>query len=285
MQANGFMYPFLKIDRLFDGADLVIGNLEGPITTRATHASPNGPLLFNFDPGSTPILKQIGFSALSLANNHTYNQGKSGFTETKEHLKNAGLEVFGHPREVNANDVLKIQMHGHRYAFVGWNMIEVDDPATEALLALIRELDQSVDRIVVLPHWGAEYRSQTTTQVESAHALIEAGADLIVGAHPHVVQGVEVFENRPILYSLGNFIFDQYWSEPTQEGLAVQVAWTEQSLTVTFLPIDLHASQPHVADETIAARIMERILDSSTLAESDREFLVGQRQLEILFEE
>lgn len=263
MSASGIDYPFRLLGDVFDGADLVIGNLEGPITARGNHAVPNGSLLFKFEPETAVALKEAGFDYVSLANNHTYNQGVAGLTDSQTHLAAAGVVAFGHPRQVSMSDVALVELKGWKLALVGWNMIEVTDTYQDELEAIIQQLDATVDQVVIMPHWGPEYKPQTAAQVETAHALIDAGADLIIGAHPHTVQGIEIYNNRPIFYSLGNFIFDQYWSDPTEQGLAVRVTLSDTSFTAELVPIDLRDSQPRVAAEPIRTTILERLLDAS----------------------
>jgi len=263
MSASGIDYPFRRLGDIFTGADLVIGNLEGPITARGNHGVPNGSLLFKFEPETAAALKDAGFDYVSLANNHTNNQGAVGFTDSQEHLAAANVTAFGHPRQVTLDEVALIEVKGWKLALIGWNMIEVADTYQQELLTMIQELDATVDQVVILPHWGNEYKPQTVAQVDTAHALIDAGADLIIGAHPHTVQGVELYNDRPIFYSLGNFIFDQYWSDPTEQGLAVRITLTETALTAELVPIDLRGSQPQVATDPIQATIIERLLDAS----------------------
>jgi len=107
-----------------------------------------------------------------------------------------------------------------------------------AATALIQETKKNVDLIIVHIHWGTEYQHQFNQQQEKiGHALIDAGADIIIGHHPHVVQGMEIYKNKPIFYSLGNFIFDQYFSPDTQEGLAVGLKLTNNKISATLFPL------------------------------------------------
>lgn len=269
MSARGLDYPFRKLDNLFTGADLVVANLEGPVTDRGSHAVPGGSLLFKFEPETVASLVAAGFDLVSLANNHTHNQGAAGLVDTQENLRAGGLTPFGHPRQVSLEDVAQVEVNGWTFAFIGWNMIEVSDTYQAELMTLIEQLDSVVDRVVILPHWGNEYKPQTSQQIATAHALIDAGVDLIIGAHPHTVQGVEIYNNRPIFYSLGNFIFDQYWSDPTEQGLAVRVTISETATETELVPIDLRESQPRTATEVLRETVLTRILNaSSTLTET-----------------
>lgn len=255
IKAGGADYPYQKLGTLFDGADLVVANLEGPVTERGNHAIPGGSLLFKFEPATIAPLKAAGLHVVSLANNHTRNQGQAGLDDSRQLLTDAGLQVFGDPKQIRRDDVLTIDVGSWKLAFIGWNLIEVAATGEAEMLSLVTQVDQEVDQVIVVPHWGNEYKPHTAEQERLAHALIDHGADLIVGAHAHVVQGVESYRGRPIIYSLGNFIFDQYWSEPTQRGAAAHITLEEDRLTLGLTPVDLHASQPRPAAEAVAALV------------------------------
>lgn len=267
MTKYGLSYPFEQLGHFLADADLTIGNLEGPITSRGEHAVANGPLLFTFEPAIAPILKTAGFDLLSLANNHTLNQGAAGLTETRAFLAEQELGFFGDPRRLEAEVTIKtIETGSWTIGFVGWNTIEVAETGEPAVLALVQDLTQRTDFVIVYPHWGPEYQPQSREQVRQAHALIESGADLVIGAHPHVVQGIELFAGKPIIYSLGNFVFDQYWSRATEQGLAVKLVLSEAELNFELLPIDLARSQPRLADGDVATAIIDRITSASDAA-------------------
>ena len=110
--------------------------------------------------------------------------------------------------------------------------------------AVVSALKGSVDWVIVSIHWGEEYDQYVNTaQQNLAHALIDRGADAIVGHHPHVVQGVEVYKNKPIFYSLGNFIFDQYFSVETQQGLAVSLEFSDDGVAYALQPFKAAAGR------------------------------------------
>jgi poly-gamma-glutamate synthesis protein (capsule biosynthesis protein) len=118
-----------------------------------------------------------------------------------------------------------------------------------------------------LPHWGAEYGLKSNKrQQDFAHALIDSGADLIVGSHPHVVQEIEPYNGKYIFYSLGNFIFDQYFSKNTQQGLALLLELSEASSTIALLPIDLQFSQPKMMETTSSVKFLESLSERSAPA-------------------
>lgn len=274
IQQHGAHYPFENIESIVGKTDLLIGNLEGPVTERGSHAVPNGTLLFKFDPSTISPLKDAGFVAVSLANNHTRNQGKQGLEDTRRFLRDEGVAAFGDPWTVEDESVWRTIVNGWSLAFVGWNRIETPEDTSDALVDLVRSLDSEVDRVVVLPHWGAEYVPQRVSERALAERLIAAGADLIIGTHPHVVQGLEEIDGRLVAYSLGNFIFDQSWSVPTQQGVILKVIFDESKpLNIDVEPVQITAAQPRQASSSERKAVFGRIKASST--PSVGEALVG----------
>ena len=265
METSGLDYPFRRLDHLFEKADLAIANLEGPVTDLGAHAVPEGPLIFRFEASVLAPLKQTGLDIVSLANNHTFNHGAAGLASTKTALATAGIGYFGDPRSVERDiSATVIEKNDWKIGLIGWNTIEVSDPNEPAMINLIHDLRPQVDRIIVMPHWGVEYQTQTKTEVAWATDLIDAGADLIIGAHPHVVQGIAIIRGKPVIFSLGNCIFDQSWSEETQQAVAVQVRLGEAGdLDLNLIPLDLHHAQPQQANPALAAQILARIASRS----------------------
>lgn len=266
MQQSGADYPFRKIGDLFTGSDAVIANLEGPVTTRGTHSVVGGSLIFSFDPSVVAPLKQAGITTVSLANNHTYNQGQVGLDDTRSSLAAVGITEFGDPRTVDATHVAHLTIHDRTLALIGWNTIGITDSHLPDLLDLIRKERAANDFVVVMPHWGVEYVQQSATQITEAHQIIDAGADLIIGAHPHVIQGYEKYHDHLIMYSLGNFIFDQYWSVPTQRAIAVRYVIGAKDQSATILPIRLEKAQPTKAIGEVRDQILKQVgLDSDII--------------------
>ncbi|MBD3281613.1 AmmeMemoRadiSam system protein B, partial [Candidatus Uhrbacteria bacterium] len=243
-------YPFVKIagpnNEFFHGQDMVVANLEGPVTAR--RRAPNkGDVDFMFDPEIAPLLKEVGIHAVSQANNHTLDQGRAGADESRKLLTDAGLAVFGDQVRDDAVSALTvIQSRGQKVALLGFNITDNPLNYQEAEDALKSAYEQA-RYVVVYMHWGAEYQSQPNmTQIELAHWFIDQGVDAVIGAHPHWMQSVEVYNNRPIIYSLGNFIFDQDWSRETNYGLIAGLTISPDLTEVQLHPIQIKASQPFV---------------------------------------
>ena len=204
-----------------DELDLVVGNLEGPITD-SNYVNPGTAMIFNFQPEVTDLLAKSGFTTLSMANNHQHDQGVQGIDQTYNYLQAAGLTGFGHPDTPDGPySVATYEFNTATIGFLGLSDVDysLDE---EAALAKIRELDAATDFLIIGIHWGVEYETTARQSItDLAHQFVDAGADMIWGHHPHVIQNWEVYKDAPIYYSLGNFVFDQYWSSATQEGLVV----------------------------------------------------------------
>jgi poly-gamma-glutamate synthesis protein (capsule biosynthesis protein) len=212
------------------GVDMVVGNLEGPITSNpsvSVGTVPGDPsnMQFTFDPSVTAALKKYNIQAVSLANNHMFDFGRSGVMETKKYLTNAGIGFFGDPTDDTHKTLVEKNI-----AFVGFNQFL----GVDSVLVTEKEIRAQKEKgyaVVVFAHWGEEYVAANNYQKQQARAFIDAGADLVVGAHPHVVQESEIYNGKYIYYSLGNFIFDQWWNEDVRTGMGVLLAIEGESLS------------------------------------------------------
>lgn len=241
MDINGMDYPFRNIGDL-KGADFVHANLEGPI--KEQYVRTGKAIEFRFKPDIVWPLKDSGINIVSIANNHALDQGWTGREDTKKHLNIAGVRYFGHPKNEIEDNAYITEVAGKKFAFVGFDDVvyKIDgDKARE----LISRLDKEVDYVIVSVHWGVEYvHTPTERKVNFAHDWIDNGADLIIGHHPHVVQTMEIYKGVPVFYSLGNFVFDQYWSSDTQEGLAFGIEINDDGYEISLYPYNLPNSQP-----------------------------------------
>lgn len=248
---------FAGVLDLFHTADARVANLEGSITLNPSIALVDNTILhFTFDPQvAEAALAPLALSAVSLANNHAYDFGRSGFDATQDYLEAWGITPFGHP--YNVRDLsTTLTVRGKQFCLVGYHSLY--DAGTSEVVGEISRLRPVCYRIVVFSHWGEEYQSvANTAQVAAAHEFIDAGADLVIGAHPHVVQNVEVYKDRAIFYSLGNFMFDQNFSWATTHGLVVYVTFGESSTSFRLTPITIAGQEATVASEADAARVLE----------------------------
>ena len=233
-----------------DSLDFVAANVEGPISD-SKYVNPGTAMRFNFKPETANMLAKAGFNTANMANNHTLDQGEDYFRQTYDYLTAAGILAFGHQDKANGEwTFASKEVAGQTIGFLGFNdaVTRLDQ---EAALQKIQEIDPQVDFLVIAVHWGIEYeKTARPSVVELAHKMVDNGADFIWGTHPHVVQNRETYKEVPIYYSLGNFVFDQYWSEDTQKGLVVGLAWEEgEPLKVVEVPVDLvNQGEPKVRE-------------------------------------
>ncbi|MDD5051082.1 MAG: AmmeMemoRadiSam system protein B [Candidatus Pacebacteria bacterium] len=258
---NGSEYPFANIKRFLKGSDIVVANAEGTFTnfSSVTADLHNKELHFTFDEAMLPVLKKLGFTTLSQANNHALDFGKVGLTESQKAITQAGLETFGDPLNSQSEPIIET-VRGQKIAFVGYH--EFGPQNDDAILGAIGKAKAQGAFTIVYPHWGVEYqKNPTSLQVELAHRFIDAGADLILGSHPHVVEPIEVYKGKAIFYSLGNFVFDQDFSKETMRGLSVGVSVDDQAVSYYLFPLDIRRGQvslSHISDsDTILKKLAE----------------------------
>lgn len=226
---HGSHYVYSNLPKISKTTALV-GNFEATIPETHVH-TPNYTFAFSVDKQHIPALYKYGFTHLSLANNHSFDFGKRGLLNTRLQLENNALNWFGDSIIVDMTSVWYIELDEMTIAIVGLNnighslnMLEVE--------TIIKTASQNSDYQIVYIHWGVEYAPRNSiSQQKIAHQLIKFGADSIIGHHPHVVQNIEFYKGVPIFYSLGNFIFDQYFSREVQEGLWIELVSEDGILT------------------------------------------------------
>jgi gamma-polyglutamate biosynthesis protein CapA len=224
---------FIHVKPLFATADLLVGNLEGPITEH--HSVSLGSRVgepentrFTFPPSTALLLRDAGFTLVSLGNNHMADFGRSGVLSTRVYLESAGVAFVGDPFD-SENILVWQEVEGIRIAFVGYNEFIVPD-REGARRAIGRARKEGADFVIVLAHWGEEYATTPPPPVRQlAATFAAAGANLIIGTHSHVRGEVEDIGETRVYYSLGNFVFDQYWDVSVRCGLAVAVELTKRA--------------------------------------------------------
>lgn len=242
--------PFLA------GNDLVVGNLEGTITTNKPVAVPGGSVLhFTFDPKFAALLREAGFDIVSQANNHALDFYQAGFKSTEAYLDAAGIGHFGSPYN-NVQISTSTVVRGKRLCFVGYHDLYTYDAAPAT--AEIARVRPECDFVTVFAHWGEEYKlAASPRQKKLAHEWINAGADLVIGAHPHVVEPVEIYQGKAIFYSLGNFVFDQAFSYWVQHGLAVKVLLYDDRAEFELVPTTIDKAEVSAAGSDDAAKVLQ----------------------------
>lgn len=219
---------FEHVQNDITNTDVTMFNLEGPITGFASVVSKEN-LQFTFATHTAFDLSKIGIDIVSLANNHTHNFGKEGLRQTREYLSAAGITFFGDPYNQKSNIVTKYKLDDITISLVGYHQFE--NPDITNVLQAIQEEKAQGNFIIFFPHWGNEYEKKASDiQKEIARKVVQAGADIVIGAHPHVIQNVETHDSKPIFYSLGNFVFDQWFSEDVKYGLALLLTFSERNI-------------------------------------------------------
>ncbi len=257
--AEGPDVLFAGSKELFAAADLRVGNLEGTITTNPSIAKrDNKQLKFTFDPlQAQSVLQPLRFDAVSLANNHALDFGEFGFDETKERLLQLGVRSFGSPFNDSSTISTSVDAKGKTFCFVGYHSLYV--ATTTAVLSEIARIRPNCFKVVVFAHWGEEYQTHSNTaQREAAYSFIDAGADVVIGAHPHVVQEAEIYKDKAIFYSLGNFMFDQNFSVETVRGLAVRIDFYANKTSFALTPVTIRDQHSEVAEGPEREAILSR---------------------------
>lgn len=261
MLENGVEYPFEKMLQLLRAPDLTIGNFEGVVKPEHIQAAP---MTFQFSIREEYLsqLFTVGFDVLSLANNHSFDYGQTALDHTRERCRSIGISCLGGPLGITDMSY-EVQSIGSRkvgFLFLSTVLAGLDD---EALLRAAAFLAENSEYQVAYVHWGDEYELiHNSFQEELARRLIDMGIDAVIGHHPHVVQDVEIYRNRPIFYSLGNFVFDQYFSSDVQEGLGVSVILGSSKVRYKLIPVEstVKRSQPQTVARSGSERLFERVL-------------------------
>lgn len=234
--------PFAPLAKLLDAADIRVGNLECVVATTGT-PEPDKPYTFRAHPRTLPVLKRH-FDALALANNHSGDYGPAAFGEMLDLLDRQGIAYFGGGRTLAAaHRPLLIERNGLRVALLSYNeffprSFEADtdkpgiawseDEQVRLDIASARSVYHA-DLVIPMMHWGWEHEGTASArQRQLARVMIDAGADAVVGGHPHVTQDVEQYHGKPIIYSLGNFLFDGFSDAANNTGWILRMELDRQ---------------------------------------------------------
>ena len=239
MSKHGNSYPYNKFK--FDDSSYVMGNFEAsiPLSHKPT---PNLGLKFSVDDKYISSLKSAGFTHLSLANNHSLDFGKKGYLNTKDVLNTNGLMAVGHPTILSTSSIALMEVSGHMVSVITVHTL-FGKPTDLQISSVLEYATVNSDFQIIYVHWGDEYKQiSKKSDRKFAKKLVDYGADLIIGHHPHVVQNIEEIEGVPVIYSLGNFIFDQFFSSEVQEGLVVELG-VDNGLVLNLIPITSKSSK------------------------------------------
>lgn len=274
MKKNGYDYPFREAASFLQAADITAGNLESPITVRGTEAK-DKQYVFRGNKEALTAIKEAGFDFMSLANNHTLDYGWVGLSDTMDALDDVDLPHAGAGNDDReAFTPAYIEAKGITVAFVAVTRVvpEVSWKADRAhpglaetytptrAVAAIEEARKNSDVVVVMVHWGEERKERPVKhQTYLAHTFVDAGADLVIGSHPHVLQGFESYKGKWIAYSLGNFVFSTTSTKSSETGVLTAECGKDGSCSMKFQPMFAKASQPAPMTPEAGKELLSRL--------------------------
>lgn len=267
LKYGDFNWPWKNTASVLKSADLTYVNFEVPLYDNCPVT--NEGMNFCGDPKVATAVKNAGVDVANIANNHAGDHGTAGVKVTTDFLENAGISVTGN------GQIVYQKVKGTTFAFLGYNDVTSvynPSPADEATIKKdVLDAKSKADVVIVGFHWGIEYTAQPSErQVKLAHAAIDDGADLILGNHPHWIQPLEFYKGKAIMYAHGNFIFDQMWSEKTEEGVVAKYTFQGRNLVaIEFLPIKIKDyGQPYFLTGNAASQVLADLKRNSEILAS-----------------
>lgn len=275
LDKKGYDYSYAALDGLFKNDDLTVVNLETPVTTGGVGAA-DKQYVFKGPPKALDALKKAGVDAVNLANNHTFDQGEDGLRDTLSHLAQREIPYVG--AGLNSKEAYSAQYFerkGIKIALLGFTrvipksdwMAGKDKPGLASVydsaegLKAIAQAKKKADLVVVVVHWGKERIEQyDSTQQTLGHSFIDAGADLVIGGHPHVLQGVEPYKGKWIVYSTGNFIFTRSTVPATWETAVFQAECNiKAECSLQLMPMYAELAQPVPMNDVDGQLLLNRV--------------------------
>lgn len=292
LRKNGFDYPYTNVKSYLQNADLTIANLESPITSRGEEQKKE--YVYRSPAEALKSFSEAGFDLVNMANNHILDYGVDGLLDTFNHLDQAGIKYVGAGRNVTeAFQPVIIEKKGIKIAFLGFSKVVptaewkvgkykdgkdrpgvADTYALEMPLEAIKQAKSKADLVVVIAHWGVERNDLPESyQREFGRKYIDAGADLIIGGHPHVLQGFEPYNGKWIAYSTGNFLFTTRADAPkTWDSGILQAACTKQGgCELKLVPVLTKWALPDIMKEPESLKLFERLSHISFSAIVDKD--------------
>ena len=262
-------YFFQKVKDIFTADDLTVANMEGTLTTSNDRQQKT--FAFKGDPSYTEILTQGGVEATNLANNHSHDYGDQSYEDTIQYLEAAGITTFGYDRTA------VMDVKGIKVGLIGIYELKDGLGRQQQVIDTIQAVkDQGAQVIIVSFHWGTE-KSNVPDDIQKtlAHLAVDQGADLVVGHHPHVLQGIEKYQGKNIVYSLGNFCFGGNKNPSDKDTMIFQQTFTvengelvEDNVT-NIIPCSLSSEsgynnyQPMVLEGSEKERVLQKIEEFS----------------------
>ncbi|NTU31836.1 CapA family protein [Brevibacillus sp. HB1.1] len=269
----GVDYPFQKTGDFLKQADLTIGNLETPVSTRGRPEKKE--YTYRAKPESLQGLVNAGFDVVNLANNHSLDYGMDALYDTMEHLKKAKIGYVGAGKNEEEAFAPYIQtIKGKRVAVIGISRVLPNERwyarknkpglahaySYEPMLSHVKKAVAESDITIAVMHWNLEYKDYPEPYArEMAKKLIDSGVDAIVGSHSHSIMGVEFYKKAPIYYSVGNFVFTTSRNPKGREAMMVQLTFSKDGSKSHVIPVKLTNGQPAPMDEKNKKRIIDKL--------------------------
>jgi poly-gamma-glutamate synthesis protein (capsule biosynthesis protein) len=284
-----FLYEDVR--DLISSADIAVGTLNTALSDYPPHTGCVKTFVLVGSSNNADAMANAGFDVMSVATNHIKNCGLStcgdrAFLDTMDNLERVGILPVGAGDNIReAMQPVVIEKNGIRFGFVSLGEVESRafasedtpgiaplpgdfDQAEENLRTAIAAAREISDVVIVMPHWGSDYSDMPNyRQLFFDQVAVDAGADLVVGNHPHVIQGMREIEGIPVFYSLGSFVFDQDWSRETQQGIVVVVTFEgTEPIDYEVIPVHIEGNgHVFIAESLEADEIMERFQQISDM--------------------
>jgi len=279
LEKKGYSYPFAYLGDRFKKDDLTLGNLETPVTTGGVGAK-NKQFVFKSSPKALEALRAAGMDAVNLGNNHILDQGEVGLLDTIKYLDQSGIQYVGAGKNADrAYKPLYFNRKGMTIALIGASRVYPEtswaagankpgvasayDKASR-VISSIAEARKKADLVIVMVHWGIE-RALTPNDIQKklGHDFIDAGADLIIGGHPHVLQGLEQYKGKWIAYSTGNFIFTKSSTPSTWKTAVFQANCKKSGCSMKLVPFHAELGQPVPMNAQEGGQLMKELQNLS----------------------
>lgn len=287
LEKFGYDYPFEKTKKYFDQSDIVFANLEGPLTNRGQPVVEKQYKFRTSHEKVAPALRKAGFNIVSLANNHSLDYGETGLMDTIKALETSNIAYAGAGKNIfKARKPAFIKIKDSRVALLAYSLTFPEEfwaKKTSAGTAFgheayikkdVEQARKNSDLVIVSFHWGREVTTELRPyQINLGRVAIDAGASVVLGHHPHILQAVERYKQGVILYSLGNYVFGSYSQKATRSAIA-QFVFTENRLTaLQLIPINVNnvevIFQPSPLSQDDASKVVQELKVLSKLRNTD----------------
>ncbi|MED3871010.1 CapA family protein [Priestia megaterium] len=280
---QGQDYLFRNVESYFKNADYSTANFDHPVTANDEYPAQDKPILLRTDEQSVKTLKNLNFSVLNVANSHSMDYLEEGLNDTVKAFNQSKMDFVGmggnleEASNINYQTVngIKIATLGFTDTYTAYSAANDNDPGIlpakpEIFIPLIQEAKEKANLVVVHAHWGEEYDTTPSPRQKGlAKAMADAGADIILGHHPHVLQPIDTYKNTVIFYSLGNFVFDQGWSASRESALVQYKLKKDGTARFEVTPLLIKEATPTLLskwDAYYKEKIFKRLTKTSSSA-------------------